>query len=105
MSLVPDNPELAAAIAAATVERIQDPRGFDAIVVGAGAAGGLATQQLTQAGLSVLLLDAGWHGGFFDAPLRRSISNVIRTVADPRLHNVLPPRVIDLGRRALRIAG
>jgi choline dehydrogenase-like flavoprotein len=105
MSFVPNNPELAAAIAAATVKRVQDPDGFDAIVVGAGAAGGLAAEQLTQAGLSVLMLDAGWRGGFFDAPVRRAISNVIRTVADPRLQNVLPPRIIDLGRRALRIAG
>ncbi|MGA8706147.1 MAG: GMC family oxidoreductase [Steroidobacteraceae bacterium] len=105
MTFVPENPELAAAIAATTNERIHDPRGFDAIVVGAGAAGGLAAQQLTQAGLSVLLLDAGWRGNFFHSPLRRTISSVVRTIADPRLHNALPPRIIDLGRRALRVAG
>jgi choline dehydrogenase-like flavoprotein len=99
------SPQLSAAIDAATIERLEDARGFDAIVVGAGAAGGLAAQLLTQAGLTVLVLDAGWRGLFREAPLRRLIANVIGFVADPRLQNTLPPRVVDLGRRALRIAG
>jgi choline dehydrogenase-like flavoprotein len=99
------SPELRAAIDAATIDRLEDARGFDAIVVGAGAAGGLAAQLLTQAGLTVLVLDAGWRGRFLEAPLRRLIANVIGFVADPRLQNTLPPRVVDFGRRALRIVG
>ena len=99
------SPELSAAIKAATIDRLENPRGFDAIVVGAGAAGGLAAQLLTQAGMTVLVLDAGWRGPFHEAPLRRLIANVIGLVADPRLQNTLPPRVVNLGRRALRIAG
>src|SRR4051794_24511536 len=55
------DPELIGAILAATPERVSDPKGFDAIVVGAGAAGGLASLLLTEAGMSVLLLDAGWQ--------------------------------------------
>jgi choline dehydrogenase-like flavoprotein len=99
------SPPLRAAIDAATIDRLEEARGFDAIVVGAGAAGGLAAQLLTQAGMTVLVLDAGWRGRFVEAPLRRLIANVIGYVADPRLQNTLPPRVIDFGRRALRLAG
>ena len=99
------SPALCAAIDAATIDRLEDSRGFDAIVVGAGAAGGLAAQLLTEAGLTVLVLDAGWRDRFLKAPLRRMIANVIGIVADPRLQDTLPPRVIDIGRRALRFAG
>jgi choline dehydrogenase-like flavoprotein len=98
-------PELQAAVNAATLKRVEDPRGFDAIVVGAGAAGGLAAQLLTQAGMTVLLLDAGWRDGFVSAPLKRAIAEFVGRVADPRLPDRLPPRLVDLGRRALRLAG
>jgi choline dehydrogenase-like flavoprotein len=96
---------LQAAIDAATIDRIEDPAGFDAIVVGAGAAGGLAAMSLTLAGLKVLLLDAGWHAGFWRAPLRNLIWSVVGTVADPRLQSLLAPAAINFGRRALRAAG
>ncbi len=96
---------LQGAIDAATIDRMEDPDGFDAIVVGAGAAGGLAAMLLTRAGLKVLLLDAGWHSGFRNAPLRHLIWGVVGTVADPRLQAWLPPGVINFGRRVLRVAG
>jgi choline dehydrogenase-like flavoprotein len=96
---------LHAAIDAATIDLMEDPGGFDAIVVGAGAAGGLAAMLLTRAGLKVLLLDAGWHTGFWKAPLRNLIWSVVGTVADPRLQSLLAPGVINFGRRALRVAG
>jgi choline dehydrogenase-like flavoprotein len=99
------NSALRAAIDATTDARLDDPRGFDAIVVGAGASGGLAAQQLTQAGLTVLLLDAGWDGDFFESPLRKLIAKTVPLVADPRLEDILPPRVVNAGRRALRLAG
>ena len=44
------------------------------------------------------------RAGVFDSA-GQLIANVIGFVADPRLQNTLPPRVINLGRRALRIAG
>ena len=105
MSLPAMNSALHAAIDAATIDRIEDPSGFDGIVVGAGAAGGLAAMLLTRAGMKVLLLDAGWHSGFWNAPLRQLIWSVVGRVADPRLQTVLPPAVITLGRRVLRVAG
>ncbi len=96
---------LDAAIRTATPDRIEDPRGFDAIVVGAGAAGGMASMCLTQSGLSVLVMDAGYRAPFWRAPLRRITSAVVRRVADPRLQAVLPPRIVALGRRGLQLAG
>jgi choline dehydrogenase-like flavoprotein len=50
---------LAAALRATTLEVARDATCYDAIVVGAGAAGGLAACLLTEAGLRVLVLDAG----------------------------------------------
>jgi choline dehydrogenase-like flavoprotein len=100
-----ENPGLARALAAATAERIEAPGGFDAIVVGAGAAGGLAARQLTQAGLKVLVLDAGFAPGFLQAPLRSTISTMVRSLADPRLLNLLHPRLVGLGQRSLRLVG
>lgn len=95
--------DLEAALRAADEERLDRP--FDAIVVGAGAAGGLAAWLLTEAGLDVLVLDAGWRPSFWQAPVRRATAALVRSVADPRLQTVLPPKAVDLGRRALRLIG
>ncbi|WP_083567174.1 GMC family oxidoreductase [Hyphomicrobium sp. CS1GBMeth3] len=80
-------------------------RTFDAIVVGAGAAGGLAANLLCEAGLDVLLLDAGYLPPVWRRPFRRITNTLIRSVADPRLIKVVPPRAINAGRKALRLAG
>jgi len=99
------SPELHAAVRAATPERVQNSRGFDAIVVGAGAAGGFAALLLAEAGLSVLLLDAGFPARFRDAPIRWTTAAIVKRIADPRLQSVLPVPVINFGRKALRAAG
>lgn len=51
-------PALAAALQNSTLDAVNS-KNFDAIVVGAGAAGGMAACMLTEAGLRVLVLDAG----------------------------------------------
>lgn len=99
------SPALDAAISAATLDRLQSPRGVDAVVVGAGAAGGMAALRLTQAGLRVLVLDAGWPAGLQEAPLRALTWSAISAVADPNLQAVLPPRAVEIGRKALKLAG
>ncbi len=80
-------------------------RRFDAIVVGAGAAGGLAASLLCEAGLNVLLLDAGYRPPIWRKPFRRMTHSLVRSVADPRLLGVVPPRAINAGRKLLRVAG
>lgn len=95
--------DLARALAAGDAEA--GSRTFDAIVVGAGAAGGLAASLLCEAGLDVLLLDAGYLPPIWRRPFRRITNALVRSVADPRLIKVIPPRAINAGRKALRLAG
>ena len=52
-------PALAAALRATTLEVARAAGRYDAVVIGAGAAGGMAALSLTEAGLRVLVLDAG----------------------------------------------
>ncbi|MGE6697512.1 GMC oxidoreductase [Hyphomonas sp. NPDC076900] len=77
----------------------------DAIVVGAGAAGGLAAALLCERGLSVLLLDAGSKYPFWKKPLSKSVAATIGSVSDPRLARVLPPRAINAAMKVLRGVG
>ena len=58
------------AIQRTTLEWIEESAAFDAVVIGAGAAGGFAAERLTQAGLRVLLLDAVFQPVFLCAPLK-----------------------------------
>lgn len=77
----------------------------DAIVVGAGAAGGLAAALLCERGLSVLLLDAGSKYSFWKKPLSKSVAATIGGVSDPRLARILPPRAINVATKVLRSVG
>lgn len=52
-------PALAAALRATTPEVLRTANAYDALVIGAGAAGGLAALLLAEAGLRVLVLEAG----------------------------------------------
>lgn len=55
---------------------------YDAVVVGAGASGGLATELLTAAGLEVLLLDAGAPDGDARPPLSRVLAKELASLPD-----------------------
>lgn len=90
---------------AASAPLTSGPVRYDAIVVGAGASGGLAAMLLTQAGLNVLVLDAGWRKPVHRAPFLRTTQFLVRTAANPRLYDVLPYRVLATGRKALAAMG
>ncbi|MBP9233454.1 MAG: GMC family oxidoreductase [Hyphomonadaceae bacterium] len=97
------SPALAANAKATTLERVE-AGGFDAIVVGAGAAGGLAALLLTEAGLKTLVVDAGVAGGM-RRPFTAPFSAMVRSVATPEMFAALPASVSNLGRKGLRAAG
>lgn len=98
-------PALAAAMKRASLDEIERPGACDAIVVGGGAAGGLAAVLLTQAGLRVLVLDAGWRRPFYKAPLQRSLSTALAALTHPRVMRWVPSSLRWRGERVLRVAG
>lgn len=78
---------------------------FDAIVIGAGAAGGFASLLLTESNLRVLTLDAGWTPSVARAPYRRTVSSVVPSLASLRNNPALPAAVAALGQKVLKAAG
>jgi choline dehydrogenase-like flavoprotein len=78
---------------------------FDAIVVGAGAAGGLAALLLCEGGARVLVLDAGLPPSLRRAPFQTTLQFLVKNWADLRLLKIVPPRLVYKGREALKFAG
>jgi choline dehydrogenase-like flavoprotein len=94
---------LAKAFSASTLEAIEAPGAVDAVVIGSGAAGGLAAALLTEAGLRVLVLEAG--------PCKGS-NSLARRMSDNALHSLTKlfsfsyqPLPMALRRNALRAVG
>src|SRR6516162_9361538 len=74
-----DNSALAAVLRATTPEVLRAASTHEAVVIGAGAAGGLAALLLTEAGLRVLVLEAGSARTPVDSPLPAAVQG-----SDPR---------------------
>jgi len=96
---------LTRAIESTTLESTQVPGAYDVVVVGAGAAGGLAAHLLTEQGARVLVLDAGVRPTRHDAPLTTFTAETISKIADPRLLGYVPLLGVALGRKMLRAFG
>ena len=99
------NSALAGALHRTAPGELERPGVFDAIVIGAGAAGGLAAERLTQTGLRVLVLDAGFRESFFRSPVRRVVAGAVSRVANPDFLPFMPPSLLYQGRRVLRRMG
>ena len=79
-------PALAAALRATTPEVLRTANAYDALVIGAGAAGGLAALLLAEAGVRVLVLEAGW------ARVPGSRSRVVSPLLEPVALEILRRR-------------
>ena len=101
---MPPGPGIAAVLRA-TPEEMRKISTYDALVVGAGAAGSLAAMLLTQAGLRVLILDASSPRSIIRSPLRRLTGSLVRRLSEPAGLGLLPAALIPKGRRALKVLG
>jgi choline dehydrogenase-like flavoprotein len=88
-----------------TLEAVRADETHDVIIVGAGAAGGLAAMLLAESGLRVLVLDAGLPPSWSHAPVRRMTGTLVRRILEPDALKFLPPFVINRARRAVKLLG
>ena len=93
--ILPLDERLAETIAASSIERTAHSR-HDAIVVGAGAAGGMAAALLCEAGMRVLCLDATNRTSVRAAPLTRLSNALVRVLSDPATRRRLPPTQVRM---------
>src|SRR5215469_1337364 len=95
---------LARVLSATTLEATRVPGCVDAVIVGSGASGGLAALLLTEAGLRVLVLEAGPSRGQGSVS-RWLTTNALRLLTGPLDLRSLPAPLIPIGRAALRTVG
>lgn len=86
-------------------ESLREGSQFDAIVVGSGAAGGMAALRLCEGGLNVLLLEAGLEQPFWSRPLTATFQLLTRTAANSPLALRIARPVARLAQKALRAVG
>jgi choline dehydrogenase-like flavoprotein len=96
---------LSAVLQATTLEALRTVDSHDVIIVGAGAAGGLAAMLLAEGGLRVLVLDAGPPLASLGAPFRRLIQGVAQRLSTPRALSLMPGSFIPKARSLLRRLG
>jgi choline dehydrogenase-like flavoprotein len=98
-------PGLTEVLHATTLETLRSADPHEVIIVGAGAAGGLAAMLLAESGLRVLVLDAGPPSMPLRAPIRKLAGRVVRRLSTPQYLNHFPPALIPVAREAFRVLG
>ncbi|MCM2504197.1 GMC family oxidoreductase [Aureimonas altamirensis] len=78
---------------------------YDAIVVGSGAAGGVACHELTHAGLRVLVLEAGWEPTSPLAGVNAPSARLVASITNGLRQRAIPPVLNALGMKALSAFG
>jgi choline dehydrogenase-like flavoprotein len=96
-------PALAKVLRSTTLDALRSVAAYDAIVIGAGAAGGLATLLLSEAGLRVLVLNAGNREAPVRTPLRWMTGHVIRRLSEPSILKFIPPSIAYGVRGPLKV--
>jgi choline dehydrogenase-like flavoprotein len=86
-------------------EDLSPSRMVDAIVVGTGAAGGVACYELTRAGLKVLALEAGWEQNSPRAGVNKPAARVISGITGNSYFQALPPKMLSIGSKLLKGIG
>lgn len=98
-------PELLETLRESSALDFSVPRTFDAIVVGTGAAGGVACRELVRSGLNVLALEAGWEATSPQSRLRDPVARLLAGISANEAFRGLPAGVISFGRKALKAVG
>jgi choline dehydrogenase-like flavoprotein len=94
-----------AGVLRATSEALRPGATHDALVIGAGASGGLAAMVLAESGLRVLVLDASSPQSLIRSPLRRLSGSLVRRISEPAGLRLLPPALVPKGRGVLKVLG
>ncbi len=88
-----------------TNDLLTDRLYFDAIIIGAGAAGSIAAALFARMGIRVLVLDAGLRSGFFARPYSYALAHGVRYLARPGFYRFFPPKVLNAARKGLKLFG
>lgn len=103
--VMPPESALYNVLRASTLDEVRAASPHDAVVIGAGAAGGLAAMLLAQSGLRVLVLDAGLPSSLLYAPVRRLTGGLVRRLSAPGCLDLLPRALIPRARGLVKILG